>query len=105
MQGIITAIIKDLSKVTASDVQGKIFCLKAMLPNYAGKVEPYQLVIYKVTLDPDTMYMHQSMNQLNSQEFRKAMKNEWEDQINIGNTLVIERTEVPERATVLPTVW
>ena len=42
VQEITRAMITQLSKVTASDVQGKIFCLKAMFPDYDGKEEKYQ---------------------------------------------------------------
>ena len=97
-------MITDLSKVNTSDVVGKIFCLQAMFPNYAGKVEPYTLIIYKVTLDPDTMYTNQTIKQLDSQAFCTAMKKESLDQINNGNLSVIYRTEVSEGATVLTSV-
>ena len=70
MQGITTATITELSKVTASDVQGEIFCLQAMFQNYAGKAEPISLMIYKATSDPDIMFMHQAEKQLDSQELR-----------------------------------
>ena len=87
--------ITELSKVTASDIQGGIFCLKDMFPKYARKSEPDPLMIYKSNSDPDTMYIHQSMKQTDYQEFYKAMKKEWEYQLNNGNFSVIERTEVP----------
>ena len=61
-------MIINLSKVTASDVQGRIFCLQSMLPNYAVKEESDPLIIYKLTSDPDTMYMHQSTKQPDHQE-------------------------------------
>ena len=85
-------MIRELSKVTASDAQGKIFCLQAMLANYADKTEPDPLMIYRMTSDPDTMYMHQAMKQPSYQEFRKVTKKEVDDQINNGNLSVIERT-------------
>ena len=44
------------------------------LPNYAGKAEPYPLMIYKSTSDPDTMYMHQEMKQKDYQELRKTTR-------------------------------
>ena len=61
LQGVTTEMITELSKVTTSDVLGKIFYLQAMLPNYAGKEKPYPLIIYIMTSDPDTMYMYQAI--------------------------------------------
>ena len=60
-----------------------------MFPNYAGKAEPHSLIIYKATSDPDIIYMHQAMKKTDPQEFRKAMKKEWEYQLNNDNLSVI----------------
>ena len=32
-------MMAELSNATADDVEGELFCLKAMLPNYAGELE------------------------------------------------------------------
>ena len=77
VQGITTSMTTELSKATASDVQGEIFCQQYMFPNYTGKEEPYPLMIYKSIQDNNTMYMHQATKQLDSQELCKAMKKEW----------------------------
>ena len=79
MQGITTAMTTELPKVTSSAVQGKIFYLKAMLPNYAGKEEPDPLMVYKETSDPDTMYINQAMKKPDSQDFCKETKKDWKD--------------------------
>ena len=67
----------ELLKVTSTDVQGKIFYLKAMFPNYAVKAEPDPLMIYKTTSDPDTIYMYQLTKQPDSQGFYEETKKEW----------------------------
>ena len=98
-------MMAELSKATAGDVEGELFCLQAMFPNYAGLPEEDPLMIYKATSDPDTMYMHQAMKQPDAPEFRKAMQKEWDDQLQNGNFSVIHKTKVPEGATTLPAVW
>jgi len=102
---IMESMIAELSNATADNVPGEIFCYKAMFPNYAGLPEQDPIQIYKATADPDNMYMHQALKQPDAEEFRKAMKKEWDDQLGNGNFTVRKRTEVPEGATVLPTVW
>jgi hypothetical protein len=50
------------------------------------------------------MYHHQAMKQPDAEEFRKAMKKEWNDQLQNGN-FTMHRSRVPEGATILPAVW
>jgi hypothetical protein len=76
-----------------------------MFPAYAGFLEENPIHVYKTTADPDTMYHHQAMRQPDAKEFRKAMQKEWDDQLRNGNFTVMHRSEVPERATILPAVW
>jgi len=49
--------------------------------------------------------MHQAMKQLDKKQFIKAMKKEWQDQLNDGKFSVVHHTNVPQGATVLPAVW
>jgi hypothetical protein len=51
------------------------------------------------------MYMHEAMREPDADEFRKAMQKEWDDQLGNRNFSIVHRSEVPEGATVLPTVW
>ena len=51
------------------------------------------------------MYMHEAMEQPDKAEFRKAMRKEWDDQINNGNFSIVHRSTVPEGALILPAVW
>eukprot|EP00980_Cylindrotheca_fusiformis_P026809 scaffold17563_cov81-Cylindrotheca_fusiformis.AAC.1 len=53
-QNIAEAMMAELSRATAGDVQGEIFCYQAMFPNYAGLPEEDPISIYKATSDPDT---------------------------------------------------
>jgi len=60
---------------------------------------------YKATSDPDTLYYHQAMKESDADEFRVAMRKEWEDQRRNGNFEIIRRSEVPNGSTILPSVW
>ena len=44
------------------------------------------LMAYKATVDPDTMYLHEYMNQSNSNEFKKAIKKERDGQMKNENS-------------------
>jgi hypothetical protein len=104
-QVIMEAMMVELSKATAGEIEGEIMCFSAMFPNYAGLPEQDPLMIYKASADPDTMYMHEALKQHDAPEFKKAMQKEWNDQLRNGNFSLIKRTEVPEGAAVLPAVW
>ena len=105
VETIIKAMTAELSQVTVNDIEGEIFCFEALFPNYAGKPELDPLQVFKATSDPDTMYMHEAMEQPDKAEFRKAMRKEWDDQINNGNFSIVHRSSVPEGALILPAVW
>jgi len=102
---IIEAMMAELSKATAGDIQGEIFVLQAMFPNYAGLPELDPLQVFKATADPDTMYHHQAMKEPDAEQFKKAMQKEWDDQLQNGNFTVVHRSEVREGVPVLPAVW
>jgi len=61
--------------------------------------------VCKATSDPDTLYYHQAMKESDADDFRAAMRKEWEDQRWNGNFEIVKRSEVPKGATILPSVW
>jgi len=93
-QRITNVMVVELSMTTAGDIDGEIYVLEAMFPDYAGNKEMDPLQVFKATSDPDTMYLHQAMKQPDAPEFKKAMQKEWDDQINNGNFTVIHRSKV-----------
>ena len=60
---------------------------------------------YKATSDPDTMYLHQAMQEPDKKEFVEAMQKEVRDQYENGNFSIIHKSKLPQGATVLPAVW
>ncbi|CAJ1954826.1 unnamed protein product [Cylindrotheca closterium] len=75
-EDIIKAMKAELSRATANDIEGEILCLRAMFPNYAGEMEQDPLSIYKATSGPDTMYMHEAMQENDSHEERMQKSNQ-----------------------------
>ena len=93
-----------IETATSRHIQVEVICLKAISPEHQD-VESDPPIAYIVILDPDTIYMHQSMKVEYKEEFKKAMKKELDDQYNKGNFSIIKRDKVPEGATILPAVW
>jgi Reverse transcriptase (RNA-dependent DNA polymerase) len=67
--------------------------------------DPIDFCAYKATSDPDTMYMHEALNQPDAQEFKKAMVKEVQDHTTRNHRIVIDKTDVPKGETILPAVW
>jgi hypothetical protein len=63
------------------------------------------LIAYKASTDPDTMYHHQAMKQPDKEKFQEAMRKECEAHYKEGNYKLIKRSELPEGATLLSSVW
>ena len=97
------AELKDAT--TKTEIEGKLFCFKALCPTYTGEGKQDQLQIYKATADPDTMYHHQAMQENDAKHFKQAMQKEWDNQFSNGNFMVMRQREVPEGATIFPVVW
>jgi Reverse transcriptase (RNA-dependent DNA polymerase)/GAG-pre-integrase domain len=62
-------------------------------------------VAYAASKDPDTMYLHQAMQQPDKDQFLEAMVKEVEGQMSNGNFAIVHIDEVPQGATILPAVW
>ena len=95
---LMMAMKAEISNSTVDDIEGEIFCLQAIYPDI--KMDPFQqelendpLLAFKATADPDTMHMHQAMKQLDKKQFIKAMRKDWQDQIENGNCSVMHRSK------------
>jgi hypothetical protein len=100
---LIEAMLVKIKDMTKNDVEGEIFCLKAMFPTREEIEHP--LMVFKATSNPDTMYLHEAMKETDSGEFAKAMDKEVRDQLDTGNFTIIHKTLVPKGEKILPTVW
>ena len=60
---------------------------------------------YAASADPDTLYHHEAMRELDAPQFMKAMENEFIDQWENGNFSLKKRMDIPEGARILPSVW
>jgi len=63
------------------------------------------LLAFKASTDPDTMYHHQAMKQPDKEKFQEAMRKECEAHYKEGNYRLVKRSELPEGATLLSSVW
>jgi hypothetical protein len=59
----------------------------------------------KAASDPDTMCMHQAMQEPDKKQFVEAMKKEARDQFENGNFAVMHKSKLPKGAAVLPAAW
>jgi hypothetical protein len=62
-------------------------------------------IAYAASSDPDTMHLHQALQQPDAEEFRKAMKKELEDHERRGHWVLVLRADLPPGTKVLPAVW
>jgi hypothetical protein len=60
---------------------------------------------YKASTDPDTMYYHQAMREPDRDKFLAAIDKECEAHYKEGNYKLIKRSNMPEGATLLSSVW
>jgi hypothetical protein len=90
------------SEIT-SDIPGEIMCISALFPSEELNADP--ILAMAASSDPDTMYYHQAMKEPDRKQFIKAMKDEVDGQLKNQNFSVIKRSQLPEGARVLPSVW
>ena len=75
MQHIAEEIMVGLQHTTF-EISSKIFCMDELFPAYANEVTLDPLMAKNSTADANTMYIHESMNQPDSNDFKKVMKKE-----------------------------
>jgi hypothetical protein len=63
------------------------------------------LLAYKASTDPDTMYYHEAMKEPDRKQFLTAIEKECEAHYKEGNYKLIKRSKLPEGATLLSSVW
>jgi hypothetical protein len=68
-------------------------------------VEADPLLAFAASADPDTMYYHEAMAQPDRKQFVEAMQQEVSMQTENGNWTIVNRSNVPSKASILPAVW
>ena len=63
------------------------------------------ILAYAASADPDTLYYHEAMREPDADLFREAMVKEFLDQWTNEIFVLRRRSEIPEDARVLPSVW
>jgi hypothetical protein len=102
IEGLIEAMAAE-AKDTSGEIEGEMFCLVAMHPVRDEDKNP--LLACKALADPDAMCVHEAMKEPDRKEFIKVMQKEVSNQSDDKNFSTIQRSEVPEGATILPTAW
>ena len=102
---LITAMKTESFLVPEGAIQGEIFSLQTLFPDHQEQDFDNPLLAFKSTSDPDTLYYHEAMKMKDRREFIKAMEEEIRDNFKHNNFSVVHKSQVPEGATVLPSVW
>ena len=63
------------------------------------------LMVIKATTYPDSMYLHEDLQQEDKAEFLNDMMEEAGDKMNNGNFSILNRNQVQKESTILPFVW
>jgi hypothetical protein len=82
-QRLIEAMLAEMKPTAPASVEGEIYCLQALFPDAIDapqEGEHHPLTAYKATSDPDTMYMHEAMQEPDAPKFIEAMVKEVKDQ-------------------------
>ena len=100
-------MVKENQTRTRAEFKGEIFCHQAMFPegcldNNDNFSHLNPLMSYKATTDPDSMYLHEAMQQEDKAELLKAMLEEVRDQTDNENFSIININQVPKGSTILP---
>ncbi len=103
VEPLIKAMMAEIRVHTAKEVGGEIFCLEAMYPFREDNEHP--LIAFKATLDPDTMYLHEAMRQLDKVNFIEAMSDKVKAFNDNVNWKLLHRSKVPQGTPILPAVW
>ena len=90
METVFVTMVKENKTRARKEVQGEIFFHQAMFPedcpdNNDNLTHLNTLMAYKATSEPDSTYLHESMQQEDKTEFLKAIIEEVRDQIDNGN--------------------
>ena len=95
------------TEIAEQTIPGELFSLATMFPVDDTMDQPHSVFYcYKAAdSDPDTMYHHQAMRQLDREQFRTAMQKEMDDQMANGNFELVQRAKIPIGTKVFPAVW
>lgn len=114
IQAMVTSVLCATSGATPSEgatlqdhsmVPGELLCESALFLRHDFQPEVHPIQAYKASADPDTLYHHEAMHAPDQDQFKVAMEKEFNDQLNNGNFSLKHRSQVPEGATILPSVW
>ena len=90
--------------VLTAPAPGEIYAFSTLFPMHEhSDLDP--ITAYAASADPDTMYYHEAMREDDAPQFREACKKEFVDQWDNGNFELKHKSEIPDDARILPSVW
>ena len=96
LQTIIADNVKDVG------IKGEIFGMKTILEEIGYDDDHFQHpMAYKASTNPDTMYMHQALKELDKRRFIDAMVKEVQDQMDNNNFIIVHKNQVPKDQIIL----
>ena len=99
---LIEGMEAQVAAMLENQVPYEIFAFTA---EYEELVDDHPIMAYAASADPDTMYMHEAMQQPDKEEFLKAMEKEVSAHFEGGSFVLINRSQVPRGVPVVPSVW
>ena len=100
------SLMAEMAECDNMDVPGEIFCAQTLVrESLETQYDDKDPLALKASSDPDTMYMHEAMNEADRAQFITAMQKEVADQMNNGNFTIVTRDQVPDGHDILPAVW
>ena len=73
--------------------------------NAQTEAQMYPLYAYKESADPDTLYLHEAMEEKYWPHFRTVIQKEINDRMEDNNFSIIHKSKIPTTTTVLPAIW
>jgi hypothetical protein len=102
VERLIEAMATETSQATADNAERERFCLQATCPGNSMDETKDPIMACKAASDPDTVHMHQAMQEPDKKQFVKAMRKEARDQLEKGNFTVMHKLKLPKGAAAWP---
>ena len=105
VQRLLMAMKTEMLPTSEGDIEGEIFCLQSIFPDHDVYEPQDPLLAFKASTNPDMLYYHEAMKEKDKKHFLQAMEKELEENFENNNFEVVHKSQVPEDATILPSVW
>ena len=105
VEKLLMAMRAEMSPTSEGAIAGEIYCLQSMFPDHDMYEQQDSILAFKATANPDMLYYHEAMKQPDKKHFIQAMETELDENFENNNFEVVHMNQVPQDATILPSVW